>query len=97
MKNTIDNKGVPINVTLTERVVAQVYCYDALSAVTEFVTTSPLWMTKTSVAPVLGTTDQYYITLTWTPVDDQYGPQVTNIFSKKSSIELNFIGKIVVV
>ncbi len=68
--------GVPINVTLTERIVAQVYCNDTLSKVTEFITTSPLWLTKTSVAPVAGTTDQFYITLTWTPVDDQYGPQV---------------------
>ena len=80
----IDYEGVPINVTYTQRVVAQVYCSDALSAVTEFVSTSPLWMTKTSVAPVTGTTDQYYITLTWIPVDDQYGPQVTKILSKRS-------------
>jgi hypothetical protein len=70
--------GVPINVTLTERIVAQVYCNDSLSAVTEFITTSPLWMTKTSVAAVPGVINQYYITLTWTPVDDQYGPQVEN-------------------
>jgi len=35
-------------------------------------------MTKSSVAPVPGTTNQFYITLTWTPVDDQYGPQVEN-------------------
>jgi hypothetical protein len=74
----IDCIGVPINVTLTERVVAEVYCNDTLSQVTEFVTTSPLWMTKSSVAPVAGSTTQFYITLTWTPVDDQYGPQVEN-------------------
>ena len=55
--------GVPINITLTERIVAQVYCNDTLSKVTEFVTTSPLWMTKSSVAPVAGTTDQFYITI----------------------------------
>lgn len=35
-------------------------------------------MTKTSVAAVPGVINQYYITLTWTPVDDQYGPQVEN-------------------
>jgi len=35
-------------------------------------------MTKSSVAPVAGSTTQFYITLTWTPVDDQYGPQVEN-------------------
>jgi hypothetical protein len=71
-----DHAGVPINITLTERIVAQVFCNDSLSAVTEFVTTSPLWMTKTAVAQVAGSTNLYYITLTWTPVDDQYGPQV---------------------
>ena len=38
-------------------------------------------MTKSSVAPVPGRTDQFYITLTWMPVDDQYGPQVKTIFS----------------
>lgn len=74
--DTVNYQGVPINVTLTERIVAEVYCNDTLSAVTQFVSTSPLWMTKTSVAQVPGKTNQYYIMLTWTPVDDQYGPQV---------------------
>ncbi|CAF3808683.1 unnamed protein product [Rotaria sordida] len=31
---------------------------------------------QTSVALVSGTTNQYYITLSWIPVTDQYGPQV---------------------
>jgi len=49
-------------------------------------------MTKSSVAPVAGTTNQFYITLTWTPVDDQYGPQVEkNILYKNFAFEIIFI------
>ena len=39
-------------------------------------TTSPLYMKRTVLAPVSGRTDQWYITLTWMPTDDQKGPQV---------------------
>lgn len=67
--------GVDINVQLTERIVATVYC--AGDTIIEFVTSSPLYMIKTLVAPVSGTSNQFYITLTWTPVADQYGPQVS--------------------
>ena len=67
--------GVPINQTLVERIVAMVYCTG--DTITEFVTISPLFMNKTSVAQVSGTTNQWYITLLWTPTDDQKGPQVS--------------------
>ncbi|UJR24846.1 hypothetical protein I4U23_006215 [Adineta vaga] len=66
--------GVPINVTYTERIVATVYC--AGDYIIEFITTSPLYMKKTAPARVSGTTNQWFITLTWTPIDDQKGPQV---------------------
>jgi hypothetical protein len=66
--------GVDINVLITERVVATVYCTG--DSIVEFVTSSPLYMNKTTVAPVGGTTNQFYITLTWTPIADQWGPQV---------------------
>ena len=33
-------------------------------------------MKKTAPALVSGRTDQWFITLTWIPVDDQKGPQV---------------------
>lgn len=67
--------GVPIGVQLVERVVAKVYCSG--DTITEFITTSPLFMRKTTVAQVSGTTDQWFITLTWTPTADQKGPQVS--------------------
>jgi hypothetical protein len=70
---------VPINVTYTERVVATVYCQG--DYITEFITTSPLYMNKTAPALVSGTTNQWFIILTWIPTDDQKGPQVQN-FSK---------------
>lgn len=60
--------------TLTERIVATVYCSG--DYITEFITTSPLYMKKTAIAPVSGSTNQWYITLTWTPTTDQKGPQV---------------------
>ena len=53
---------------------AKVYCPG--DWITQFITTSPLYMRKTSIAPVSGTTDQWFITLTWTPTADQKGPQV---------------------
>lgn len=67
-----------VNVTLVERIVAVVYC--AGDYITEFITLSPLYMKKTNIAPVNGTTNQWYIKLTWTPTTDQTGPQV-RIFS----------------
>ncbi len=66
--------GVDINSVVTERIVATVYCSG--DYIMEFVTSSPLFMNKTSVAAVSGTTNQYYITLRWIPIADQYGPQV---------------------
>ncbi|CAF3109416.1 unnamed protein product, partial [Rotaria sp. Silwood2] len=33
-------------------------------------------MKKTTITAVSGTTNQWYITLTWTPTTDQIGPQV---------------------
>lgn len=72
--------GVPINVTHIERIVATVYC--AGDTITEFITLSPLYMQKSSITPVSGTTNQWYITLTWTPTDDQKGPQVISFVFK---------------
>ena len=63
-----------IGAIVTERIVATLYCVG--DTIVEFVTSSPLYMNKTSVAAVSGTTNQFYITLTWVPVQDQYGPQV---------------------
>ena len=59
---------------MTERFVAMVYCPGDF--ITEFITISPLYVTKTAVTPVPATTNQWYITLTWTPRDEQKGPQV---------------------
>ena len=67
--------GASINVTLVERIVARVFC--AGNQIVEFITSSPLFMTKTAIAPVNGTTNLFYITLTWTPRDDQKGAQVS--------------------
>jgi len=67
--------GVAIGALVSERVLAIVYCTG--DYIVEFVTSSPLYMNKTSVAAVSGTTNQFYITLTWTPIADQYGPQVS--------------------
>ena len=75
---------MPINLTLVERIVAKVYCPG--DYITEFITISPLYMRKSAIAPVSGTTDQWYITLTWTPIDDQKGPQVN---SRVSSLILS--------
>ena len=69
--------GVPLNVALVERIVACVFC--AGDYIVEFITTSPLFMRKTAIAPVNGTTNLYYITITWTPTSDQIGPQVSNL------------------
>ena len=68
--------GVPIGVQLVERIVATVYCSG--DYITEFITISPLYMKKTPIARVSGTTNQWYITLTWTPTTDQEGPQVSS-------------------
>lgn len=80
--------GVPINVTYTERIVATVYC--AGDYIVEFITTSPLYMKKTAPALVSGTTNQWFITLTWIPTDDQKGPQVW-IFIKLTEREKKHI------
>jgi hypothetical protein len=66
--------GVDINVQITERIVADVYC--AGDTIVEFITSSPLYMTKTAISPVPGYTTKFYIILTWTPIQEQYGPQV---------------------
>ncbi|CAF4349036.1 unnamed protein product, partial [Rotaria sordida] len=66
--------GVLPGVQHVERIVAAVYCTG--DYITEFITISPLYMTKTAKAAVSGTTNQWYITLTWTPTTDQIGPQV---------------------
>ncbi|CAF3830574.1 unnamed protein product [Rotaria sp. Silwood1] len=66
--------GVLPGVQHSERIVAAVYC--AGDYINEFVTISPLYMIKTTIAPVSGTSNQWYITLTWTPTTDQIGPQV---------------------
>ena len=70
---------MPINETMVERIVATVYCSG--DYVKEFITLSPLYMKKSEIIPVSGTTNQWYITLTWTPIDDQKGPQVNNLNS----------------
>ena len=61
---------------------AKVYC--AGDTITEFLTTSPLYMTKTDIAPVAGKTDEWFILLTWTPTIDQKGPQVSIFFHMQS-------------
>ncbi|CAF4849818.1 unnamed protein product [Rotaria sp. Silwood1] len=66
--------GVLPGVQHVERIVAAVYCTG--DYITEFITISPLYMKKTAIARVSGTTNQWYITLTWTPTTDQRGPQV---------------------
>lgn len=66
--------GVDIDVLLTERIVADVYCSG--DSVVEFITSSPLYMNKTDISLVPGYTNKYYITLTWKPTREQYGPQV---------------------
>ena len=68
---------MPVNITLIERIVATVYCSG--DYIVEFITSSPLYMTQTSIAQVSGTTSQWYITLTWTPTNDQIGPQVSRL------------------
>ena len=75
--------------TLVERIVATVYC--AGDYITEFITISPLYMRKTAIAPVSGTTNQWYITLTWTPVDDQKGPQVKLQLFSIGILMINFL------
>jgi hypothetical protein len=54
--------------------VAEVYCSGDYTV--ELITTAPLFMTKTALTPVLGTTNQFSVTLTWTATSDQFGPQV---------------------
>lgn len=66
--------GVDIGQALTERIVADVYCTG--DTIVEFITSSPLYMQKTSIALVPGYTAKFYIILTWTPTAEQYGPQV---------------------
>ena len=68
--------GVPIGTLLIERIVAAVYCTN--DSIVEFITTSPLYMRKTALARVAGTTNQWFITLSWTPTIDQKGPQVSH-------------------
>ncbi len=69
------NIGVLDNETVVELIIATVYCSG--DYITEFITISPLYMQKSAINPVSGTTNQWYITLTWTPTADQKGPQVT--------------------
>lgn len=68
--------GPPINVTLVERIVAKVFCN--CDNIQEFITVTPLYMKKTAITLVNGTTDQWQIVLIWTPTDDQKGPEVSN-------------------
>ncbi|CAF1379097.1 unnamed protein product [Rotaria sordida] len=63
--------GTPINVTLTERVIAQSFCSGA--NISNYVTSSPIGMRHSTVVSQGG--GLYVMTLTWTPTDNQYGPQ----------------------
>ncbi|CAF1264102.1 unnamed protein product [Rotaria sordida] len=63
--------GTPINVTLTERVIAQSFCSGA--TISNYVTSSPIGMRHSTVVSQGG--GLYVMTLTWTPTDNQYGPQ----------------------
>ncbi|CAF4624569.1 unnamed protein product [Rotaria sp. Silwood1] len=63
--------GTPINVTVTERVIAQSFCSGA--TITNYVTSSPIGMQHSAVVSQGG--GLYVMTLTWTPEDNQYGPQ----------------------
>jgi hypothetical protein len=83
--------GVPIGVLLTERIVASVYCSN--DSIVELLTTTPLFVNKTTIARVSGTTNQWFITLSWVPIADQRGPQVSpspSIFDEELWVCLSF-------
>ncbi|CAF4107906.1 unnamed protein product, partial [Rotaria sordida] len=90
--------GVLPGVQHSERIVASVDC--AGDYINEFVTISPLYMTKTTIAPVSGTSNQWYITLTWTPTTDQIGPQARSasplgtIFANQSLFSIQATGNV---
>ncbi|CAF3566661.1 unnamed protein product [Rotaria sp. Silwood1] len=63
--------GTPIGSNVTEYVTVQVYCSG--KTITDFVTSSPVGLTKSSIQnPTSGI---YQIILSWIPTSDQFGPQ----------------------
>ncbi|UJR17320.1 hypothetical protein I4U23_004215 [Adineta vaga] len=63
--------GTPIGATVTEIVVVQTFC--SATSIVEFITTSPVGMTKSAISnPNPGI---YQITLSWVPSASQYGTQ----------------------
>ncbi|CAF1251765.1 unnamed protein product [Adineta steineri] len=63
--------GIPVGVQLNETVIAQTYCPG--QTIVDFVTSSPIGMTHSAISnPSSGT---WIMTLTWTPVSTQSGPQ----------------------
>ncbi|CAF3895253.1 unnamed protein product, partial [Rotaria sp. Silwood1] len=67
----IINYFAKLDVTVTERVIAQSFCSGA--TITNYVTSSPIGMQHSAVVSQGG--GLYVMTLTWTPEDNQYGPQ----------------------
>ncbi|UJR08422.1 hypothetical protein I4U23_012692 [Adineta vaga] len=63
--------GTPIGSNVTEYVIVQVYCPG--KAIVDFVSSSPVGMTKSAILnPSPGV---YHLILSWIPTHDQYGPQ----------------------
>jgi hypothetical protein len=80
--------GTPIGSNVTEYVIVQIYC--PTHPIVDFVTTTPAFMTKSSILNPstgeykichlfcffhLSVIDIYEIILSWIPQSDQYGPQ----------------------
>ncbi|CAM4758674.1 unnamed protein product [Rotaria magnacalcarata] len=63
--------GVPINVQLNETIIVQTYCTG--QTIVDFVTSSPIGMVHSAISnPSSGL---WRMTLTWTPISAQSGPQ----------------------
>ena len=61
---------------MSKRIAATVYCPN--DTVVEILTTSPFRMTKSPIAQVSGTTNQWETNLTWIPTVEEIGPQVSD-------------------
>ena len=66
--------GVPIGTTVTERIVAKVACTTVTMYDLQMIGSSG--MIFSAMSRVSGTTDQYTVTLTWTPTAAHRGPNV---------------------
>ncbi|CAF1532080.1 unnamed protein product [Adineta ricciae] len=63
--------GVPYNVQLNETIIVETYC--PYQAIVDFVTSSPIGMTHSAISHPSAYT--WIMTLTWTPIAAQAGPQ----------------------